>query len=104
MSRGKKRPAAERVLDESEATLLDLLDDVISKGVLLDGEIVLGVADVDLVYLRLSTVLAAADRVLRDLDRPAPRAREHVMAARIPSLAVPPRAGGKKKRKRRSPR
>jgi hypothetical protein len=29
----------------------------------LDGELVLGLADVDLVYVRLGVVLAAADRV-----------------------------------------
>jgi hypothetical protein len=32
--------------------------------VVLDGELVLGLADVDLIYLRLSVLLVAADRVL----------------------------------------
>jgi hypothetical protein len=68
---------ADRIFDGDETSLLDLLDDVLNKGVLVDGELVLGVADVDLIYLRLSTVLAAADRVLTYLAderkaRPAP--------------------------------
>lgn len=48
-------------LDES---LLDIVDHVLTKGVVLTGDLVLGVADIDLVYLRLSAVLCAADRVL----------------------------------------
>lgn len=44
--------------------MLDLLDRVIDKGAMLDGDIILGVAGVDLVYLRLSTLLCAADRIL----------------------------------------
>jgi hypothetical protein len=45
------------------STLLDLVDNLLNKGVVLDGEVVLGVANVDLVYLRLSALFAAADRV-----------------------------------------
>lgn len=52
-----------RLLDTADASLLDLVDSLLDKGVVLDGEIVLGLADVDLVYLRLSVLLAAADRV-----------------------------------------
>ena len=54
----------DRKLEPSETTVLDLLDRVIDKGAMLDGEITLGVAGVDLVYLRLSTLLCAADRIL----------------------------------------
>ena len=52
------------LLESPNASLLDLVDSLLDKGVVLDGEIVLGLADVDLVYLRLSAVLVAADRVL----------------------------------------
>jgi hypothetical protein len=44
--------------------LLDVVDNLLNQGVVLDGELVLGVAGVDLVYLRLSAVLCAADRIL----------------------------------------
>ena len=53
-----------RVLDDSEATLLDLIDNLLSKGVVLNADLVLALANVDLVYIRLSALLCAADRVL----------------------------------------
>ena len=52
------------LLESPDESLLDLVDSLLDKGVVLDGEIVLGLAEVDLVYVRLSVVLAAADRVL----------------------------------------
>lgn len=52
------------LLDSPNNSLLDLVDSLLDKGVVLDGELVLGLADVDLVYLRISAVLAAADRIL----------------------------------------
>jgi hypothetical protein len=52
------------VLDSPNESLLDLVDSLLDKGVVLDGELVLGLADVDLVYVRLGVLLAAADRVL----------------------------------------
>jgi hypothetical protein len=42
--------------------VLDLVDHVLNKGVVLEGEVVLGLADVDLIYLRLAALLCAADR------------------------------------------
>ena len=53
------------LLESPDESLIDLVDSLLDKGVVLDGEIVLGLADVDLVYVRLSVVLAAADRILR---------------------------------------
>lgn len=46
-----------------QSTLLDLVDNLLNRGVLLTGEAVLGVANVDLIYLRLTALLAAADRI-----------------------------------------
>jgi hypothetical protein len=48
----------------ADESLLDLIDNLLNRGVLLHGELVLGLADVDLVYARLSLLLCAADRVL----------------------------------------
>jgi hypothetical protein len=55
---------AELVLGGDEATLLDLVDNVLSKGVVLTGELTIALAHVDLVYARLSLLLCAADRVM----------------------------------------
>lgn len=71
-----KRPAAPRrgqaarIIDDSDSSLLDVLDNLLNRGVVLNAEIVLALANVDLVYLRLSALLCAADRVLPGDDRP----------------------------------
>src|SRR5436190_21516522 len=52
-----------------EATLVDMIDRLLDKGVVLNGDVVLGVAGVDLVYLRLSSLLCAIDRVLPPMAR-----------------------------------
>jgi hypothetical protein len=52
------------MLDGADASLLELIDHVLNKGVVIDGEVMLGVAQVDLVYLRLTALLCAADRVM----------------------------------------
>ena len=57
-------PAREILGEESENSLLDLVDHLLNKGVVASGDLVLCLADVDLVYLRLSALLCAADRVL----------------------------------------
>jgi len=58
------RSKAKQVLDLPEASVLDVLDHVLTKGVLASGDVTLGVAGIDLIYLRLSAILCAADRVL----------------------------------------
>jgi hypothetical protein len=55
---------ADRVLEPAETTLVDVVDRILNKGVMLTGDITMGVAGIDLIYLRLSSVLCAADRVL----------------------------------------
>jgi hypothetical protein len=58
------RPAAVTLLDEADPSLLELIDNVLTKGVVIDGDIVLGLAGVDLVYLRIFALLCAADKVM----------------------------------------
>lgn len=53
----------EALLSRADASLLDVVDHVVNQGVVLTGEVVLGLAGVDLVYLRIQALLAAADRV-----------------------------------------
>lgn len=63
MKRRQPSRAAQKILAEADASLLDIVDHVLTKGVVIDGEVLLGLADVDLIYLRLSALLCAADRV-----------------------------------------
>jgi hypothetical protein len=57
-------PSQLDLLDGSGSSLLDLVDNLLSQGVVISGEVVLGLAGVDLVYLRLSAILCAADKLL----------------------------------------
>ena len=57
---------ADLILETGDTSLLDVLDELLNKGVVLDGNVVLGVAGVDLVYLRLSSLLCAIDRITHD--------------------------------------
>lgn len=52
---------AARAPQESELSLGDLLDRLVGRGVALQGEVVLSVAGVDLIWLGLNAVLAGAD-------------------------------------------
>jgi hypothetical protein len=49
--------------DEEQSSLLDVVDNVLNRGAVLHGDIMLGVANVDLIYVRLSVLLAALDKV-----------------------------------------
>jgi hypothetical protein len=46
----------------ADVSLLDLIDHVLNQGVVLSAELTLGVADVDLIYLRLLATICSADR------------------------------------------
>jgi hypothetical protein len=61
--RPPQRPLA-ALLAQADASLLDLVDNLLNQGVVVNGDVVLALADVDLVYLRLALLLCAADRVL----------------------------------------
>lgn len=52
------------VIESGDHSLLELVDNLLNRGVMLTGDVILGVAGIDLIYLRLSAVLCAADRVL----------------------------------------
>ena len=45
---------------------MDVLDNLLNRGVVLNADIILALANVDLIYLRLSALLCAADRLLPD--------------------------------------
>ena len=65
----KRRSAAAEIIEHADASLLEIIDHVLNKGVLVHGEVILGVAGVDLIYLRLTALLCAADRLLPGLQK-----------------------------------
>lgn len=52
------------IFEGGDTSLLDLVDNLLNQGVVLTGDVVLGLAGVDLVYLRLNVLLCASDRIL----------------------------------------
>lgn len=69
----------------SDASLVDLLDRVLQRGVVLKGDILLSVADVDLVRLSVSLLLAAEDTAA------APRPAASPSAVNTPAASGDPR-------------
>jgi gas vesicle structural protein len=49
-----------------EVTLLELVDRLLDRGVVLTGDITISVADVDLIVLGLRLMLASTERLQRD--------------------------------------
>lgn len=64
-----------RIIENDESTLLDLIDNLLNKGVMLNADLILALANVDLVYVRLSALLCAADRVMPGVQSSRPRQR-----------------------------
>ena len=63
-SKPRRRTEAEEILGPEDASLLDIVDNLLNKGVFLTGDLTIGLAQIDLVYARVSLLLSAADRVL----------------------------------------
>ena len=52
----------DNVIDRSkDITILELLDRVLNKGVILTGDLVISVADIDLVYLGVKLMLSSVE-------------------------------------------
>jgi len=60
----RRRTQADEILGPENASLLDIVDNLLNKGVVLNGDLTIGLARVELIYARLSLLLSAADRVL----------------------------------------
>jgi len=56
------------VAKSKDATLLEILDRALDKGVVISGDIVISIADVDLIYLGLK-VLASSVETMEKLHR-----------------------------------
>lgn len=53
---------------EDELSLLETLDHVLDRGIVIAGEITIAVADVDLVFIGLNVLLTSVETALRVLD------------------------------------
>ena len=62
--------AVARIIDQSESSLLDVIDNLLNQGVVLNADLILALANVDLVFIRLSALLSAADRLLPPDESP----------------------------------
>ena len=62
-------------LTRDDATLLELVDRLLNKGVVLSGEATISVAGVDLIYLGLNVVLAPVESIEKSQERRASRDR-----------------------------
>jgi len=61
-------------LEESELSLLETLDHVLNRGLVIAGEITISVADVDLIFVGLNVLVSSvetANEVLRSREAPA---------------------------------
>ena len=56
-------PPTTGIFEHADSSLLELVDHVLNKGVVLSGEVTLGLAGIDLIYVRLLALICAADRV-----------------------------------------
>ena len=54
---------------EQELSLLETLDHLLDRGVVIAGEATISIGDVDLLYLGLNIVLANMDAVIRTSDK-----------------------------------
>jgi hypothetical protein len=62
----------DQAAEDEEVSLVDLVDHVLNKGVVLAGQATIAIADIDLIYLGLNVVLASVEAARRtaglDLD------------------------------------
>ena len=65
MPRKRSKPTLRLAADPllEDASLLDVVDSVVNHGVVLQGDLILGVANVDLIYIKLSALAGALDKI-----------------------------------------
>jgi hypothetical protein len=81
----RRRTRADEILGPEDPSLLDIVDNLLNKGVVLTGDLTIGLAQVDLIYARLSLLLSAADRILpgEHADFMERHRARHVLRARV---------------------
>ncbi|SER40461.1 gas vesicle protein [Salipaludibacillus aurantiacus] len=57
-------------LENRDVSLLDILDAVLDKGVVLQGDITISIAGIDLVYLDLRILLSSVETLMEAREKP----------------------------------
>jgi Gas vesicle protein K/Gas vesicle protein len=70
---------SEQIVKHQHFTLLELLDRLLDKGAMVKGEVLLSVADIDLVYLNLGLLLSSVKSVVAAYDQ------EETLARTLPN-------------------
>ena len=73
--------------EEEELSLLETLDHVLDRGVVIAGEITIAVADIDLVYVGLNLLLGSVETVNKVLGERARRAEALMESRAVPASA-----------------
>jgi hypothetical protein len=60
---------ADSAVREREVSLLELLDRILDKGVVIAGDLVISVADIDLIYLGLKVILISMETMEKHTAR-----------------------------------
>ncbi|MFB5662560.1 gas vesicle protein [Alteribacillus sp. HJP-4] len=69
-------------LKNRDVSLLDILDAVLEKGVVIRGDLTISIADIDLVYLDLRVLLASVDTLKTSKHESTTDGNEKVLQAR----------------------
>lgn len=74
-------PGSRSTLDEQHITLCETLDRILNKGVVIAGEVIISVADIDLVYLKLQVMLTSVETAnrLELVNKPAQLAQSEAL-------------------------
>ncbi len=64
------------ILKEKKVTLLEVLDRALNKGVVISGDIVISLAEVDLIYVGLKLLVSSVETMERLRGAPIPGATE----------------------------
>ncbi|MCE7793268.1 gas vesicle protein [Salipaludibacillus sp. CUR1] len=66
-------------LENRDVSLLDILDAVLDKGVVLQGDITISIAGIDLVYLDLRILLSSVETLMEAREKPSVEELEQQM-------------------------
>lgn len=61
---------------DDQLSLLDILDHVLTQGIMIRGNLVISLAGVDLVYAGLDVILTSVEAAMRHMNPPAPPAKK----------------------------